>query len=275
MDRLAEVLDVEPDIANPPAGAAVARGEIELRNLRFRYGPDLPWVLQEITASLGPGRRLGIVGPTGSGKSTIAQLLAHLYPVERGMIFVDGHDINDIPLHDLRASLSLVFQETFLFSDTIAANISFGIPAADPDLVKEAAEQARLAEEIEEFPHGYETMLGERGINLSGGQKQRSAIARALIRDPKILVLDDALSAVDTETEAHIIASLRGAMAGRTAVIIAHRISAVMECDEIIVLDGGRIIERGTHAALIARNGLYASLYQKQLLADAVETGQD
>lgn len=275
MERIEEILELVPDVMEQPDTAhpgSVERGEIELRNLSFRYAPDLPEVLREITIHVNAGESLGVVGPTGSGKSTLAELLVHLYPIERGRLFIDGHDINDIPVTSLRDKVSMVFQETFLFSDTIGNNIAFHTSNGDDDSIRSAAEQAHIAPEIEEFPHGYGTMLGERGINLSGGQKQRTAIARALIRDPRILVLDDALSAVDTETERRIIANLREAIIGRTAVIVAHRISAVMHCNEIVVLSEGRIIERGTHDQLVQLGGLYASLYEKQLLTDAVET---
>ncbi|MEI7634361.1 MAG: ABC transporter ATP-binding protein [bacterium] len=274
MDRITEVLRLEPDILEAPpegAGDVMRDTSIEMRNLDFRYTTDGPLVLRGISMRVPPGGRLGIVGPTGCGKSTFASLLAHLYEVPRGTLFIGGADINDITLTVLRARVSIVFQETFLFSDTIASNIAFGVDDADPEAMRRAASQAHIAAEIESFPHGYETMLGERGINLSGGQKQRTAIARALLRDPGILVLDDALSAVDTETETRIIESLDAALRGRTAIIISHRISAVMRCDEIIVIENGSIIERGTHGHLAGIGGLYASLYEKQLLTEAVE----
>jgi ATP-binding cassette subfamily B protein len=232
-------------------------------------------VLKNISLSVPAGGSLGVVGPTGSGKSTLAMLLAHLYRVDRGQIFLDGHDINDIPPGKLRDSVSLVLQETFLFSDTIGRNIGFGAEAATQAAIRAAAQRARIAAEIEALPRDYDTMLGERGINLSGGQKQRVAIARAIIRDPRILILDDALSAVDTQTEAAIIESLREVLAARTAIVIAHRISAVMHCDTIIVLEDGRITEQGTHDSLVAAGGLYATLYEKQLLAEAVEAEAD
>lgn len=274
MERIREVLKQpdDPALGVPDGPAAeMADASVELRNLTFRYAADLEPALRGINVRVSSGGQLGIVGPTGSGKSTFAGLIAKLYPVARGQILVGGADINDIPARELRERLSFVFQETFLFSDTIANNIAFGAPDATPDSIRAAAEQSHIAREIEAFPQGYDTMLGERGINLSGGQKQRTAIARAIIRDPRILILDDALSAVDTETEERIIASLREVFRGRTAIIIAHRISAVMHCDEIIVLDNGAIIERGTHAGLLETGGLYADLYEKQLLADAVE----
>lgn len=262
-----EAASLAPDLSRPRPGAPA----IEFRDLTFRYAPDLSVVLSHISVTVPEGGRLGVVGPTGSGKSTLASLLARLYPVGRGQLFVGGHDVNDLPVEALRDRISVVLQETFLFSDSIARNIAFGAPEADQAAIEAAARQAHLDGDIAGFPRGYETMLGERGINLSGGQKQRTAIARALLRDPRILVLDDALSAVDTETEERIIASLDEALRGRTAVIIAHRVSAVMHCDEIIVLDQGRIVERGTHDDLIAAGGLYAALFEKQLLSDTVD----
>lgn len=274
MERITEILDTVPEVLAEPATRATGRvtqGAIEIRNLSFRYAPGLPLALENITVTVPAGSSLGVVGPTGSGKSTLAMLLAHLYRVERGCIFIDGHDINDIPPGHLRECVSLVLQETFLFSDTIGRNIGFGAEAASEEDIREAAKRAHISAEIEALPSGYDTMLGERGINLSGGQKQRVAIARAIIRNPRILILDDALSAVDTETEAAIIDSLREVVVSRTAVVIAHRISAVMHCDQIIVIENGRITERGTHNDLLAAGGLYASLYEKQLLAEAVE----
>lgn len=273
MERIEEVLRIapEPDGMAGEHTATINAGELEFRDLTFRYSAETPDVLKHVSFRVAAGARLGVVGPTGSGKSTIAALIARLYRVEHGKILIDGFDINDFTAHELRDKVSIVLQETFLFSDTIASNVAFGAVDATEEEIRRAAEEAHIAPEIEEFPVGYQTMLGERGINLSGGQKQRTAIARALIRDPRILVLDDALSAVDTETEERIIESLHGALEGRTAVIIAHRMSAVMHCDEIIVLDEGKIVERGTHDQLMAIGGLYADICEKQQLADAVE----
>ncbi len=282
MDRIAEVLDLPsytvpldqddmPDDLTPEMANSDEPGCIEFRNLSFRYGPDLPYVLKDITLKIGSGERLGVVGHTGSGKSTIAALLSGLYAPCRNQLFIDGRGIRDISLEELRERVGIVFQETFLFSDTLRNNIAFGRPDAPLQEVERVARVAHINNEIEELPLGYDTMLGERGINLSGGQKQRTAIARALLRDPGIIVLDDALSAVDTETESRILDSLHDELQGRTSVIIAHRVSAVMNCEQIIVMDEGRIVERGTHAELMEMRGEYADLFEKQLLADSIE----
>lgn len=279
MERIAEILELQPDVPvgsgevvqTAPVREMQHGATVEFRNLSFRYAAGLPWVLKNIDVTVAAGRRLGVVGATGSGKSTLAALLVHMYPVERDKVFISGQDINDIPVDELRRRVGLVFQETFLFSDTIRNNIAFGAADATEEQIERAAAEAHIAKEIEDFPKKYETILGERGINLSGGQKQRTAIARALLRDPDVLVLDDALSAVDTETEARILDSLQQVLERRTAIIIAHRVSAVLHCDHIIVLDDGAIAEQGTHEQLLVQGGMYAELYEKQLLTDAVE----
>ncbi len=274
MERIQEVLREPNDPAlceNSRHGILLKDASISIRNLTFSYTSDRAPALTDLSLEIPHAGSLGVVGPTGSGKTTLAVILAKLYAVPPERVFIGGVDIVDIPAHELRAKLSLVLQESLLFSDTIANNIALGKPGASREEIERAARLAHIAGEIENFPHGYDTLLGERGINLSGGQRQRVALARAIIRDPKILVLDDALSAVDTETEAKIIDSLREIMRERTSIIIAHRISAVMHCDRIAVLDEGRLIEYGAHDELVALGGLYASLYEHQLLSEAIE----
>jgi ATP-binding cassette subfamily B protein len=276
MERIHELMSEEPEDA-PLRAVRTAeeigplRGAIEFRSLTFTYPGETNPALEEIDLSIPPGRTVGIVGLTGSGKSTLASLVARLYPVQDGQLFIDGHDINTIPLDHLRNHLGLVAQETFLFSESIADNIRYGRPEATHSEVEVAAQISQLEDQIRGFTDDYDTMLGERGINLSGGQRQRAAIARATILDPCILILDDCLSAVDTDTEEKILAGLRDVMRQRTTLIIAHRISTVMGADEIIVLEDGRITERGTHASLVARGGLYADIHRRQQLEAELE----
>ena len=215
-----------------------------------------------------PGQTVAIVGHTGSGKSTLLNLIPRLFDAPSGTVLIDDRPIREVPLGVLRRAIGYVPQETFLFSETIAGNIAFGVEQASPEEIEKAAEEAGLSADVREFPDKFETMVGERGITLSGGQKQRTAIARALIRRPKILLLDDALSAVDTETEERILGHLRGVMSGRTSIIVSHRISTVKMADLIIVLVDGEIAERGTHKTLLERGGAYAELYEKQLLEE-------
>ena len=245
------------------------RGAIEFRNLTFLYGDQE--VLSDVSFSVKAGETAAIVGGTGSGKSTLVNLLPRLRNPPRGTVFIDGRDVRDIPLAELRAAIGFVPQEPFLFSDTLADNVAFGVPDVaqrQPDRIAAAATVAQLDKDVGDFPKGYETMVGERGITLSGGQKQRTAIARAVITDPRILILDDALSAVDTYTEEEILSRLRGVMKERTSIIISHRVSTVRDADQIIVLDRGRLAERGTHEELIELGGVYAELYKKQLLEE-------
>ncbi len=271
--RMLEVLDAQPDITDPPADRLVrlpeVRGEIEFRDLTFRYGDRA--VLDQVSVRIEAGQTVALVGPTGSGKSTLVSLLPRLFDPPPGTVFVDGVDVRDLSLAQLRGAIGFVPQEAFLFSESIADNIAFaagGAGAADRERIEWAAGVARLDKDLAGFPAGYETMVGERGITLSGGQKQRTAIARALLADPRILVLDDALSAVDTFTEEEILARLKGVMRQRTSLIVSHRVSTVRDADLILVLDRGRIIERGTHDELVAEGGFYAELYRKQLLEE-------
>jgi ATP-binding cassette subfamily B protein len=228
-------------------------------------------VLKDVSFSVNAGETVAIVGSTGSGKSTLVSLLPRLQNPPRGTVFIDGRDVRDIPLADLRRAIGFVPQEPFLFSDTLADNVAFGVPTLNdehPERIEAAATIARLDKDVRDFPRGYDTMVGERGITLSGGQKQRAAIARAVVTDPRILILDDALSAVDTYTEEEILSRLRGVMKERTSIIISHRISTVRDADEIVVLDDGRLVEKGKHEELIRLGGFYAELYKKQLLEE-------
>ena len=296
--RMLEVLDTRPDIVDPqsrgPHGgtrrgleSAIRniQGSIEFRDLTFSYG-ERP-VLRSVSARIAAGETVALVGPTGSGKSTLMALLARLYDPPPGTVFIDGTDVRDLPLEVLRGAIGFVPQEPFLFSDTIGDNVAFGLDgisragaagmavdagqAGQRDrsaAIEAASAVARLDKDVEDLPKGYVTMVGERGITLSGGQKQRAAIARAVIVDPRILILDDALSAVDTYTEEEILSRLQAVMRERTSLIVSHRISTVRRADRILVIDEGTLIERGTHDELVARGGLYAELYRKQLLEE-------
>jgi ATP-binding cassette subfamily B protein len=267
LGRLNEIMQEQPEIKDEPgAQDHKIEGEIEFRGLNFSYNGTR--VLNEVNLRVPSGSSLAIVGPTGSGKTTLVNLIPRIYDAEPGTVLIDGRPIRDYSLASLRRSIGFVPQETFLFSDRIRENIALGVNSAADAEIHDAAAAANIAADIESFPEGYETMVGERGITLSGGQKQRTSIARALIRNPRILILDDALSSVDTQTEDKILNHLRDVMRGRTTIFISHRVSTVRNADRIAVLHGGRIVELGTHDELLALNGYYSDLYNKQLLEE-------
>jgi len=289
MGRLNFILQAEPRIDDRAARAGddEIRGEIEFRHLTFTYptsitalgqngngdsnGTEQRPVLEDISLHVPAGSTLAIVGPTVSGKSTLSALIARLWEAPPGSLFLDGHPLPEWPLERLRHSIGFVPQDTYLFSDTLGENIAFGVASAEEESIRRASHISSLDADVAQFPHEYETVVGERGITLSGGQKQRTALARAVIRDPRILILDDSLSSVDTDTEERILSRLRGVMKGRTTVLVSHRCSTVRDADQIVVLRGGRIVERGTHDELLGRGGYYADLYQKQLLEEELE----
>lgn len=280
MGRVSRVLEAKPMIVQPGDAVAplVVRGEIEFADVSFRYPGTERWVLRGVSFRIREGDTVAIVGPTASGKSTVAALLVRLYDPTEGEVRLDGTALDRWDLARLRSAVAIVPQDTFLFSTSIGQNLALGFDEPDPAArlarIRAAAQVARLDATVEEFPEGYETLLGERGINLSGGQKQRAALARAVARDARILVLDDALSAVDTSTEHEILEQMKEVLAGRTSVIVSHRVTAVMHADLILVLDDGRIVEQGTHDQLLKAGGTYAALQRRQLLAEEV-AGRD
>jgi subfamily B ATP-binding cassette protein MsbA len=265
--RVFELLETAPAIADPPAPRALPRppaGEVRLEAVTFRYQPDLPPALHAVDLRLAPGEIVALVGPSGAGKTTLASLLPRFWDVTEGRITLDGVDVRDLPVPELRGAIGIVPQEPALFSGTVAENIAYARPAATAAEVEAAARAAHAHEFIERLPQGYATVVGERGVKLSGGQRQRVAIARALLKDPAVLILDEATSSLDTESERLIEDAMERLLVGRTTLIIAHRLSTVRRADRLVVLDRGRVVEEGTHDALLARGGLYARLYQRQ-----------
>jgi len=272
--RLQKIMDREPDIDDgPQTNPAIqsVEGRITFRDVWYQYEEEDEPALRGVSFDLPADHTLAVVGRTGSGKSTLVRMIPRLLQPDAGTVAIDGHEIQTIPLQTLRAHMGYVPQDVFLFSDTVANNIVFGDLEAEREEIRAAAAEADLMENVEDFPEGFDTYVGERGITLSGGQKQRTSIARALIRDPRVLVFDDALSAVDTATERNILRSLRDRQGHHTLVIVSHRLSAVQEADLILVMEQGEVVQRGTHDQLVDEEGLYADLYEKQLLEEEIQ----
>lgn len=268
-ERINEFLSITPEISNPSEAKLELKGNIDFNNVSFTYSDTGITALNNVSFSIQEGKTLAIIGKTGSGKSTVAQLIGRLYDVTDGQILIDGNPITQTNLHQLRRSIGYVPQEAFLFSDTIANNIGFGLEGSDREKIIQAAKDAEVHANILDFPEQYETKVGERGITLSGGQKQRVSIARAIIKNPEFMIFDDCLSAVDTETEENILSNLKRLTHSRTTLIISHRISSVKHADEIIVLDEGSIIEKGSHDELMEASGYYAQMFEQQLVEDS------
>jgi ATP-binding cassette subfamily B multidrug efflux pump len=274
MIRINEVMHHTPTITDTvkigeSSTKFILKGNVEFHHVTFSYGEHK--VLHDINIKVEAGSSLAIVGPTGSGKSTLVNLVPRLFEADQGQLFIDGIDVREIPLSSLRRQIGFVPQETFLFSVPLSENIGFGVPSLSEYRIKEVMEFAQLAKDVNDFPQGTATMIGERGVTLSGGQKQRTALARAIAKDPAILILDDAMSSVDTHTEAEILGHLRHVMQGRTTIVISHRCSTVKNLDHIIVLDNGRIVEEGNHEKLLQEHGLYAEMYRRQLMGEELE----
>jgi ATP-binding cassette subfamily B protein len=265
MEQMFTLMGVEAEIVDKPGAPPLIAtgGEVRFEDVRFGYRPNRE-ILHGVSFSIPAGKRLAVVGPTGSGKSTISRLLFRFYDVTGGRVLIDGLDIRDVTQDSVRAAIGVVPQDTVLFNDTIRYNIGYGKPSASQEEIEQAARLAQVHDFVTRLPEGYDTMVGERGLKLSGGEKQRVAIARTILKDPRILILDEATSALDTRTEQEIQGAFRAVMSHRTTLVIAHRLSTVIDADEIVVLHDGTIVERGTHASLLAHDGLYAEMWALQ-----------